>query len=691
MSNCPSPSTNELFDAPSVSDSGIWVECEIGDLQKHHMIMMLGNDETPGQPVNGYRVARNPANFDSMPDLCLTDGKSLITTKFVFCRFCYKIYSKNGGQASVHRRECEIKEMDKKKNNIDSMGETLIGESSKGKLEKSTIQHIITKYILKSGVALNVVENDAFKDLVFDLLNINYNLSEDCFEKIMPKRKSIRDLVEKEATAAIKAVRDVLKPEILSKMASFSCDFGRNHTDFFCLKSSFVQIVTDQNTNRKSWEMKIYPMCMQVVNESSKTSVFVAKLIQEQLKNMEITNVNLNDYFLIADAAAYNRKAGEDHFITFIRCAAHMMNIIADRTTVPYSKSKLSSEDKSKLCDVRSTLKDCNELMKNIKKKFYIRSQLPKQVQTHVETRFLSYKKVVDSVIENADVLLKFKYMMEPDLADDVTKVSQNMKTLRSITSTLKIFDELCVFFQSDSIQIHVVVPCVIGMLKHFEAQKLSNDETLRSLASAAVEALRFNIHDLTDFHCLGYMLDPRRPQTLQADIDALKVDLDLKSRAQNALEKLANILNISMNGNPPSRPRYDSPDSFLAKCLRRESPKMSLQIEYNHFLTLQSHLEVEEFWPTNEHNFPQLYNIARKVMGIVASESSTERSFTFIHNSFFFATNSDGLSGEATSSDRQQVEQIHSTAEFASRAMERMAPRAVAQATKEAPGGCET
>nr|ACI49170.1 hypothetical protein Csp3_JD01.002 [Caenorhabditis angaria] len=464
MSNCPSPSTNELFDAPSVSDSGIWVECEIGDLQKHHMIMMLGNDETPGQPVNGYRVARNPANFDSMPDLCLTDGKSLITTKYVFCRFCYKIYSKNGGQASVHRRECEIKEMDKKKNNTDSMGETLIGECSKGKLEKSTIQHIITKYILKSGVALNVVENDAFQDLVFDLLNINYNLSEDCFEKIMPKRKSIRDLVEKEATAAIKAVRDVLKPEILSKMASFSCDFGRNHTDFFCLKSSFVQIVTDQNTNRKSWEMKIYPMCMQVVNESSKTSVFVAKLIQEQLKNMEITNVNLNDYFLIADAAAYNRKAGEDHFITFIRCAAHMMNIIADRTTVPYSKSKLSSEDKSKLCDVRSTLKDCNELMKNIKKKFY-----------------------------------------------------------------------------SDSIQIHVVVPCVIGMLKHFEAQKLSNDETLRSLASAAVEALRFNMHDLTDFHCLGYMLDPRRPQTLQADIDALKVTMVRMNVLADALNAINN------------------------------------------------------------------------------------------------------------------------------------------------------
>ncbi|CAI5450285.1 unnamed protein product [Caenorhabditis angaria] len=596
----------------------------IFDMKKLHYQKIV-----QGATIGGYRLMREMDNPRIVKNVIVSDGVTNYGTKFVFCGLCKTVYSRGGGAVTPHVRKClEMKrEEDEKNHKKNQLSPKTVVE------EKRILTGLISEFIVASGSAILLVDSLPFQKLLRGVVNIHSYMTKDHFNIIMPKRKVIRESMQKNVEMCMKLVYARIKPKIINKFASFSADFGRNHHDFFCLKVSYIETIVDKKTGDKSWKLIILPLAINVCNESSKNSDLVAKLCLQEIQKMNDLDVDLSDFLFTADGAAYMRKCGDSHFLKYVRCSAHLSNILAQHTINPYANSGLPQYVLDHLKKIESIITDCNNLVKKIKNRFSIKMLLPHRVDNYVETRWLSNLMVLRSISKNIDALAKHKDSFDEQGKQLILKLISNTPMIENTIETLAEFDEICIYFQQDDVTIHAVLPTMIGLIIHFQRKAQLLDDTTRCLGESAVNSLLHNIQDISEFHCLAYLLDPQRVE-VQENINSLNIQLDVEKEAKKALQKISQILNLEPT-KTPTKPRASNENGLMAKFLKREEQTETLEDEFQIFLATKSRLSLHHFWPQNMTTFPKLTLVAKKLFGAVASEASTERSFSLLKNTY--------------------------------------------------------
>uniref|UniRef100_A0A915E4H0 Transposase n=1 Tax=Ditylenchus dipsaci TaxID=166011 RepID=A0A915E4H0_9BILA len=215
-------------------------------------------------------------------------------------------------------------------------------------------------------------------------------------------KKTAKDLLPSRNTMSkrIDAKLEGVKVDVLTKFeqlksigGGLTLDFAKKNVDHLAVTANFV----DNNCCKQDFVIAFSRLPPSV----KKTSLYVQKLLSEQLQEIGIQARDMSNLFVTTDEGSnVCCLGGENH----MPCICHIGATIAKRATRPYKISDLSSQMEEACAEVEVSLHLMEKWVNKLRQNEELRNAASKALKWPAETRWLSYFNMVEALCNNIDV-----------------------------------------------------------------------------------------------------------------------------------------------------------------------------------------------------------------------------------------------------------------------------------------------
>ncbi|PIC17154.1 hypothetical protein B9Z55_023492 [Caenorhabditis nigoni] len=325
---------------------------------------------------------------------------------------------------------------------------------------------------------------------------------------------------------------------------------------------------------------------MKVVESSTKDAQKVYEMVAASIYDVCSSEMNLKYCYLCADGASNVRKCGQDHFLDYVRCVAHGLNIIGERTLRPYKKAVVSLVEKDALGMYSNLISDGKKFVLEMKKMALTSEKFG--LKQHVPTRWFSEFECIESVMRSIDILT----VNADDFPSEASDHLKNLSTVESrvlykeLAQVIQPLKDCNRYFQANSITIPNVVPFYLSLLDEYEEQKIT-----------------------------------------------ASINIDAQSIVDSEIQRISSILPEEAVTSPQVTPKRQM--TFVEKCLNKSTspPPISLIEERIYYERDSRQCPPQLYWPMAKSIYPKLGQIAWRVFAVPTTESDVERSFSILKN----------------------------------------------------------
>ncbi|PIC17153.1 hypothetical protein B9Z55_023492 [Caenorhabditis nigoni] len=374
---------------------------------------------------------------------------------------------------------------------------------------------------------------------------------------------------------------------------------------------------------------------MKVVESSTKDAQKVYEMVAASIYDVCSSEMNLKYCYLCADGASNVRKCGQDHFLDYVRCVAHGLNIIGERTLRPYKKAVVSLVEKDALGMYSNLISDGKKFVLEMKKMALTSEKFG--LKQHVPTRWFSEFECIESVMRSIDILT----VNADDFPSEASDHLKNLSTVESrvlykeLAQVIQPLKDCNRYFQANSITIPNVVPFYLSLLDEYEEQKITASNNQKVILKFASLAIIKQMETLSPLHFLAVYLSPPTKNLvgIQMRLDKHNINIDAQSIVDSEIQRISSILPEEAVTSPQVTPKRQM--TFVEKCLNKSTspPPISLIEERIYYERDSRQCPPQLYWPMAKSIYPKLGQIAWRVFAVPTTESDVERSFSILKN----------------------------------------------------------
>lgn len=362
--------------------------------------------------------------------------------------------------------------------------------------------------------------------------------------------------------------------------------------------------------------------------DTKKSGENILKLLQTKFDDLKIGSSSLKKLMFVTDRGSNILSFLKTLKCTHFHCNTHLLNSILKET---FDEQFLTNN----LPDVNLLITVCKQLVKYLKKSGDVK-KLDSTVHQECVTRWNTTWKMLDSVHRNfKQISLLYKNTPKQAMIDSV-----DVNLLQKIISFLKPFKVATEKLEVESKTMFLFVPFILEDLKrhlnsfilpdnNIDFSDISDVEEenvddgkfrLQELARRAINSFDKLIQiDIT--HNVAAFLHPKYNELKWLDRNGRK---EVKKYVKTFLSK-SNDSSASTSSD--SSEHFDDEYSSYANCIKTTAPG---ETEYEMYKQqLWTDMPILEFWKQNENRYPNLSQLARKLLPIPPSSSSSERVFS--------------------------------------------------------------
>uniref|UniRef100_A0A915DVD5 arginine kinase n=1 Tax=Ditylenchus dipsaci TaxID=166011 RepID=A0A915DVD5_9BILA len=295
----------------------------------------------------------------------------------------------SGRQADVRR--CEASNRAGKEGRIRE--KVILSAESLRQLLDILLQDDLNESLLEFAVVSNqsfrVVENRSFISFLNTFRNFVINNPNREAKDLLPCQRTISNRVED----ALKSVKNEVSMKVAQLKASgggLTMDFAKNQVDFIAVTAHYI----NSNWQKINFVLVFAPL----PSGLKKTSENVKALIASEMNELGISNTDMSKMFVTTDEGSNVCQLGGSKHQS---CMCHVGSTMAKRTTRPYRNNALSEEVKNACKEVESALKCVEKLIGKLRLVDQIKNDAGSALRSPVETRWLSYYVMIQSLIKN--------------------------------------------------------------------------------------------------------------------------------------------------------------------------------------------------------------------------------------------------------------------------------------------------
>ena len=348
----------------------------------------------------------------------------------------------------------------------------------------------------------------------------------------------------------------------------------------------------------------------------SHTAAHIRTAVQEILQECEASRP-LNTY--VTDNGANVKAAFKD--VPWLGCAGHNLNLVLTHA--------FSDEDTDTIGNLLAMLALCKNIVR-YSKKSRLQTKLEVSLKPAVPTRWNSNLRMMESVAKNLE---KLRQLANDDGDKKLQRfmLDVNDQLLADVIALLQPFDAATRMLSADkSPTLHLTVPAKLQLQKHLAA-KATDSSIIGAIKVRLLSRLDGYFH-IKPLHKVAAILDPRLKGSIlpepcrQTAISDLKVMV--ADAAANEVSAPTPSTSTEQAGDTPPPNKKLKHDDFLADILETcQQPDVDEVSSY--MACIQKSDDLLLYWQGKEKTWPKLSALAKLILAIPATSTSSERSFS--------------------------------------------------------------
>jgi hypothetical protein len=547
--------------------------------------------------------------------LVTVDGNKLPFVKCNRCDTVLKWKSKDGTSSlSGHLDSCTAKGASASNVKITDMPGFSV-TSSQPKVPAAVKSQMAAKIVRMCATDIrpfSVVQGQGFKAVAQKLISIGAQYGCVNVDEILPCSTTVSRHLQSVVTAS--------KSELCEKLRS-AMNVGITTDGWTHTMTSQQYITTTVHFIDSNWNMHSHILATRLAYEKH-TADYIKRFVGGILEEFGIKK---EGNLFVTDNASNMKAAFREEI--WVGCTGHNLNLVLSHGL------QASKENDSLPSEVTTVINTCKELV-TLSKRTAINQKLDTTLKQCVCTRWNSVLIMLKSVNDNSTDLRAIA--ADPQVNRNLLRLLSDLNTdvLQQVIAVLAPFETATKVLSAEKTPtLHLVLPTQYKLRNHLTS--LGTDSAIVTQMKQHLSVQLQKYFTVTDIHAAATLLDPRLKNKEGLLSDEVK-DRGIRT-IRNMVTNTTPPPSVSDDLEPPRKKALvnaattAASDDFFDDLFTMSHSSASVPDEVQAYLTATGDVitDLLQYWKGKELIWPKLSNVARVLLGVPATSTSSERTFS--------------------------------------------------------------